>query len=136
MRSVGLERALSKLGYCSRSQAQDLIRSGRVQVNGAVKRNPEAPVFLGRDRIEVNGASISARIERAALAATLLNSMFSSSLSEIFERTEQGRPYATKITCAFVEHEFRETPRPPTVKLRRVQIAVKTVRMEIEEESQ
>jgi 23S rRNA pseudouridine2605 synthase len=27
-------------------------------VNGAVKRNPEAPVFLGRDRIEVNGASI------------------------------------------------------------------------------
>ena len=58
MRSVGLERALSKLGYCSRSQAQDLIRSGRVQVNGAVKRNPEAPVFLGRDRIKVNGAPI------------------------------------------------------------------------------
>jgi 23S rRNA pseudouridine2605 synthase len=29
-----------------------------VRVNGAVKRNPEAPVFLGRDRIEVNGASI------------------------------------------------------------------------------
>jgi 23S rRNA pseudouridine2605 synthase len=27
-------------------------------VNGAVKRNPEAPVFLGRDRIEVNGVSI------------------------------------------------------------------------------
>ncbi len=80
--------------------------------------------------------AISARIERAVLAATLLNSMFSSSLSEIFERTEQGRPYATKITCAFVEHEFRETPRPPTVKLRRVQIAVKTVGMEIEEESQ
>lgn len=58
MRSVGLARALSKLGYCSRSQAQDLIRSGRVRVNGTVKRNPEAPVFLGRDRIEVNGASI------------------------------------------------------------------------------
>ena len=58
MRSVGLARALSKLGYCSRSQAHDLIRSGRVRVNGAVKRNPEAPVFLGRDRIEVNGASI------------------------------------------------------------------------------
>jgi len=58
LRSVGLARALSKLGYCSRSQAQDLIRSGRVRVNGAVKRNPEAPVFLGRDRIEVNGAPI------------------------------------------------------------------------------
>ena len=58
MRTVGLARALSKLGYCSRSQAQHLIRSGRVQVNGAVKRNPEAPVFLGRDRIEVNGGLI------------------------------------------------------------------------------
>ena len=35
MRSVGLARALSKLGYCSRSQAQQLIRSGQVRVNGA-----------------------------------------------------------------------------------------------------
>jgi 23S rRNA pseudouridine2605 synthase len=58
LRTVGLARALSKLGYCSRSQAQQLIGSGQVRVNGAVKRNPEAPVFLGRDRIEVNGASI------------------------------------------------------------------------------
>ncbi len=58
MRTVGLARALSKLGYCSRSQAQQLIGSGQVRVNGAVKRNPEAPVSLGRDRIEVNGASI------------------------------------------------------------------------------
>ena len=58
MRTVGLARALSKLGYCSRSQAQQLIRSGHVRVNGAIKRNPAAPVFLGRDRIEVNGASI------------------------------------------------------------------------------
>ena len=58
MRTVGLARALSKLGYCSRSQAQQLIRSGHVRVNGAVKRNPEAPVSPGRDRIEVDGASI------------------------------------------------------------------------------
>jgi 23S rRNA pseudouridine2605 synthase len=57
---VGLARALSKLGYCSRSQAQQLIRSGRVRVNGAVKRNPEAPVFIGRDRIEVNGGLVRA----------------------------------------------------------------------------
>lgn len=55
---MGLARALSKLGYCSRSQAQQLIRQGRVQVNGALKRNPEAPVSLGRDRIEVDGGRI------------------------------------------------------------------------------
>jgi len=58
LRTVGLARALSKLGYCSRSQAQQLIRAGRVQVKGAVKRNPETPVYLGRDRIEVDGGLI------------------------------------------------------------------------------
>jgi 23S rRNA pseudouridine2605 synthase len=58
LRTVGLARALSKLGYCSRSQAQQLVRAGRVHVNGAVKRDPETSVFLGRDRIEVNGAAI------------------------------------------------------------------------------
>jgi 23S rRNA pseudouridine2605 synthase len=49
---------LSKLGYCSRSQAQQLIRAGRVHLNGAVKRDPEVAVFPGRDRIEVNGTLI------------------------------------------------------------------------------
>jgi len=58
LRTVGLARALSKLGYCSRSQAQQFIRAGRVQVNGAVKRNPEIPVYLGRDRFEVDGGLI------------------------------------------------------------------------------
>jgi len=52
---VGLARALSKLGYCSRSQAERLIRAGRVQLNGAVKRDPQSPVLLHRDRIEVYG---------------------------------------------------------------------------------
>ena len=55
---MGLARALSKLGHCSRSRAQQLIREGRVQVNGALKRNPEAPVSLERDRIEVDGGRI------------------------------------------------------------------------------
>jgi 23S rRNA pseudouridine2605 synthase len=54
-RRVGLARALSKLGYCSRSQAEGLIRAGHVQLNGIVKRDPELPVLLGRDRIEVQG---------------------------------------------------------------------------------
>lgn len=58
MRTVGLARALSKLGYCSRSLGGQLIRAGRVQVNGVVKRNSEAPVLLERDRIEVNGRLI------------------------------------------------------------------------------
>jgi 23S rRNA pseudouridine2605 synthase len=58
-RRVGLARALSKLGYCSRSQACDLIRTRRVALNGMVRRNPETPVDLATDRIAVDGATIT-----------------------------------------------------------------------------
>jgi 23S rRNA pseudouridine2605 synthase len=59
-RKVGLARALSKLGYCSRSQAAKLIREGRVRLNGTTRRDPETPVRLQRDRIEVNGNAVTA----------------------------------------------------------------------------
>jgi 23S rRNA pseudouridine2605 synthase len=55
MRRVGVARALSKLGYCSRSQAFELVRAGRVAINGQVFRDPERPVRLGMDRIEIDG---------------------------------------------------------------------------------
>jgi len=57
-RRIGLARTLSKLGYCSRSAAIPLIRDGRVQVNGSVRRDPETPVRLEQDRISVNGRSL------------------------------------------------------------------------------
>jgi 23S rRNA pseudouridine2605 synthase len=58
-RQVGLARALSKLGFCSRSQAAKLIRAGRVLLNGVTRRDPETPVRLQRDRIEVNGNAVT-----------------------------------------------------------------------------
>jgi 23S rRNA pseudouridine2605 synthase len=58
MRRVGLARTLSKLGYCSRSQAAALIRSGRVRLNGAVRRDPEWPTHQEKDRIEVDDARV------------------------------------------------------------------------------
>jgi len=57
-RKIGLARALSKLGYCSRSQATELIRSGRVRLNGVVRRDPEAPVRIGSDRAAVDGREV------------------------------------------------------------------------------
>jgi 23S rRNA pseudouridine2605 synthase len=58
---TGLARAISKLGYCSRGRAAELIRDGKVRLNGAVRRDAETPVHLGRDRIEIEG-----RVLRAA----------------------------------------------------------------------
>lgn len=59
-RKIGLARALSKLGYCSRQQAAKLIREGKVRLNGTTPRNPEAPVRMGADRIEVQGRAVKA----------------------------------------------------------------------------
>src|SRR5579863_2599770 len=59
-RQVGLARALSKLGYCSRSQAAKLIRAGRVRLDGATRCDPETPVHLEYDRIVVDRDEIAA----------------------------------------------------------------------------
>jgi 23S rRNA pseudouridine2605 synthase len=59
-RKVGLARALSKLGFCSRSKAEELIRAGRVKINGAVRRDPEMSVHLASDPIDVDGQRIAA----------------------------------------------------------------------------
>jgi 23S rRNA pseudouridine2605 synthase len=61
-----LARALSKLGYCSRSQAAEWIRTGQVKLNGLVRRDPEMPTHPGKDRIEVNNAPL-ATIEKIYL---------------------------------------------------------------------
>lgn len=58
MRNVGLARALSKHGYCSRSQAAGLIRAGHVRVNGVIRRNPEWPVHLEMDRLQVGDVQV------------------------------------------------------------------------------
>ncbi|HZQ69156.1 MAG TPA: pseudouridine synthase [Terriglobales bacterium] len=57
-RRVGLARALSKLGFCSRSAACEWIRLGRVQLNGHVCLDPETPVLLKKDRIRVDGREV------------------------------------------------------------------------------
>jgi 23S rRNA pseudouridine2605 synthase len=59
-KNVGLARALSKLGFCSRAQAAAMVAAGRVRLNGAVRKNPEVPVHLNRDTIEVDGQAVRA----------------------------------------------------------------------------
>jgi 23S rRNA pseudouridine2605 synthase len=55
--TVALDRALSKRGLASRSEARDLILGGRVTVNGQVLTNPAARVIPERARIAIDGAA-------------------------------------------------------------------------------
>ena len=57
---ISLARALSKLGYTSRSQARPLITAGRVSVNGRTVTDPEARIDIERDRIAVDGQAVEA----------------------------------------------------------------------------
>jgi pseudouridine synthase len=55
-----LDRLLSRLGLCSRGTAAELVRAGRVAVNGRVTREPETWVDVARDRVELDGRSVGA----------------------------------------------------------------------------
>lgn len=57
---VSLARALSKLGYCSRTEAERLILDGRVRVDGKLARNPSLRLDMGRAGIAVDGEPVSA----------------------------------------------------------------------------
>lgn len=59
-RGTALARALSRLGYCSHREAWELIEAGRVTLNGWACREPEQPVVLTGDRIEVDAQTVAA----------------------------------------------------------------------------
>jgi 23S rRNA pseudouridine2605 synthase len=54
---VSLPRALSRLGFCSRSQAEVLIQEGKVRINGQIVRLVTRRVHLTRDEITVDNAA-------------------------------------------------------------------------------
>src|SRR5690242_1459035 len=54
----GLARVLSKLGVCSRSQAEQWIRAGRVSVGGRVVRDPQHPTLIDRQGIAIDGEAV------------------------------------------------------------------------------
>jgi len=66
--TVSLERALSKLGMASRSEARALIVEGRVTVDGRVTRDAGLAVVPERVRIAIDG---EARAAAAALTVLL-----------------------------------------------------------------
>ncbi|MCB5197120.1 pseudouridine synthase [Deefgea salmonis] len=57
---ASLARALSKLGFCSRSEAEALVLQSAVSVNGKVCVEINRRVDLERDQLSVNGQRVAA----------------------------------------------------------------------------
>jgi 23S rRNA pseudouridine2605 synthase len=51
---------LSKLGVCSRSQAEQWVRAGRVSLDGQVVRDPYHPTLIDRQQVAVDGRPVQA----------------------------------------------------------------------------
>lgn len=56
----GLARVLSKLGVCSRSQAEQWVRAGRVSLDGKVIHDPYHPTLIDRQQVAVDGQPVRA----------------------------------------------------------------------------
>lgn len=61
MASQRLDKLLSELGIASRSELRQIIRAGRVTVDGAVVRNPETRCDGERSVIALDGRELSCR---------------------------------------------------------------------------
>lgn len=64
---LSLARALSKLGVCSRKQAEGWIEAGRVRVGGRVVRFPQRRIDPRRDRLSVDGIALRGGAKKIVL---------------------------------------------------------------------
>lgn len=101
LRRVGVARALSKLGFCSRTVGFELARAGRVRINGAVRRDPESPVHLEKDRIEVDGKLV-AENERVYLVMNKPRGVVTTASDEkeretVYEYLQKGMPWVAPV---------------------------------------
>lgn len=60
----GLARVLSKRGLCSRSEAERLIRDGRVRLDGRVIRDPQHPTDPRHAAVQIDGVEAAMATRR------------------------------------------------------------------------
>jgi 23S rRNA pseudouridine2605 synthase len=78
----GVARVISKLGLGSRTQAAEWVRQGRVRVNGNRVSDPDHPVRLGRDAVEIDGMGAARPAERLVLMLNKPRGLVSSANDE------------------------------------------------------
>lgn len=88
---------LSKRGVCSRSEAERLVREGRVRLDGRVVRDPEHPADVQGAKIEVDGVVATAAVRRClmlnkprGLVTTLRDERGRDTVYRCFDGTDVG----------------------------------------------
>jgi len=90
-RAQRLNKIISSAGIASRRKADDLIKSGRVRLNGELVREPGNCAVWGEDSIKVDGREVPAPSERIYI---MLNKPFGY-LSAL--KDPGGRPIVTQL---------------------------------------
>lgn len=97
MRRIGLARVMSKRGWCSRSNAERMIREGRVSVRGVVVRDPGSPTLESELTILLDGLKQDAPPRRylmlnkpRGLVTTAQDERARDTVYRCFDGTEMG----------------------------------------------
>lgn len=85
--AYGLARILSKRGYCSRAEATELIRQGRVSVDGRTILDPEHRTRLDHRAIRVDGTLIGSLAKSVYLMLNKPRGLVTSSADELGRET-------------------------------------------------
>jgi 23S rRNA pseudouridine2605 synthase len=96
---VQLHRALSKLGWCSRTEARDRIRAGEIRVDGRVVTDPLTWVDLASQRVSRMEAP-AVPIEPVTLALHKPRGVVTT------HRDERGRPTVLDLLPAGLPYVF------------------------------
>ena len=56
---IRLDRMLSELGVCTRSEAKKMVRAGRILVNGTAEKNADRKIEEAADEVTVDGQTIA-----------------------------------------------------------------------------
>lgn len=68
MSSIRIQKYLSQAGFCSRRKAENLMRAGRVRINGQIATVLGTRIDPETDRIEVDGRPVSASTQKVYIA--------------------------------------------------------------------
>jgi 23S rRNA pseudouridine2605 synthase len=95
-----IQVVLARAGVASRRKSEDLVRQGRVTVNGKVVKEPGSPVSFGKDDIRVDGRPVRHLESTITLILNKPKGVVTTA------RDPQGRPTVTGLVARLKKRLF------------------------------